>query len=141
MADFAVFTRNYSKHIVVSQSSAVFRSSVRWASPAKALEKGQHVDVYISVEGNGDVAFRARPARVMLSPEENDPEVKEMLAKCPESTEEEGLWDGGVKTLYELADIAKVETPFHFTELKRLQGGNNISSAYSRSYCLVQAID
>lgn len=142
MPDFAVFTRNYLNHVVGSGPGGIFRSRVRWASPAKALDKGQEVDVYIApVDGNGDVAFRAKLVRVKLNPDENDPEVKEMLTKCPESTKEEGLWEGGVETLYELDGIAEIDPPFHFTELKRLHGGNNISPGYSRSYCLVKTID
>lgn len=142
MAKFGVFTRNYRQHISASGTGGVFRSSVRWARPARALDKGQEIDVYIApVDGNGEVKFRAKLKKVKLDPKEHDPEVKEMLQKAPSTTEKEGLWEGNVATLYELAEIIEINPSFHFTELKKLDGGENINPEYSRAYCIVRAID
>lgn len=142
MADFAIFTRNYRQHIATIGDRGVFRSSMRWARPERALKKGDIVDVYIApVDGNGEIEFRARLTNVKLEPSRNDPDVIEMLKNTPSSTEGEGLWEGDVATLYELTDIQKVEPSFHFTQLRKLDGGDNIDPDYSRSYCIVQAID
>jgi hypothetical protein len=64
-----------------------------------------------------------------------------LMKNVPKTTAGEGLWDGNVKTLYEVTDLIKVNKPFHFTDLKKLNGGQNIDSKYARSYCIVQAID
>ncbi len=142
MADFAIFTRNYRKYIAAVGERGVFRSSVRWAKPERALKKGATVDVYIApVDGSGEIEFRARLTNIKLEPNRNDPDVIEMLKNTPSSTEGEGLWEGDVATLYELTDIKKVEPLFHFTQLRKLNGGENINPDYARSYCIVQAID
>ncbi|MCI5183418.1 MAG: hypothetical protein D3921_13050 [Candidatus Electrothrix sp. AW1] len=146
MADFAVFTRNYREHIVAAgeRERGVFRSKVRWSTPERALKEGDTIDVYIALaDGNrsGYIEFRAKLSKIILNPNHNDPDVIEMLKNTPSSTEGEELWEGNVETLYELTNIEKVEPPFPFTELRKLNGGENIDSNYSRSYCIVQAID
>lgn len=121
MADFGIFTRNYRQHISAAGNRGVFRSSVRWARPARALDEGKEVDVYIApVDGNGEVEFRAKLKKVKLNPDENDPEIKEMLQNAPSTTSTEGLWEGGVETLFELIEMQEINPPFHFTELKKL---------------------
>jgi len=64
-----------------------------------------------------------------------------MLQNAPRTTGTEGFWEGDVKTLFELIEIQKINPPFHFTKLKKLSGGEAISPDYSRSYCMVQAVD
>lgn len=142
MASLAIFTRNYKQHLSSAKGHAVFRSSVRWASAARALDDGKIVDVYIAnVEGDGTIEYRARLVKVLLNPTMENSEVIALLKKVPITTAGEGLWDGKVKTFYEVKDLIKVDKPFHFTDLKKLNGGQNIDAEYSRSYCIVQAID
>jgi hypothetical protein len=142
MADFAIFTRNYRQHLATIKERVVFRSNVRWARAARALEEGDAVDVYIApVDGNGEVEFRAKLSRVLLEPHTGEKSVKEMLAYTPETTAGEGLWDGELVTLYEVTMLEKVDPPFHFTKLRKLNNGVNIDPGYSRSYCIVKAID
>ncbi len=146
MANFAIFTRNYETHINAAGGRGVFRSGSLWATPERALKKGDTIDVYISlidppVEEEGLIKFRAKLASIILNPDPNDPDVIEMLKKIPSSTEGEELWEGNVKTLYELINIEKFEEKRYFIELHKLNGGKKIDPNYSRSYCIVQTID
>jgi hypothetical protein len=115
------------------------RSKARWRTALNLLENADPIPIYFAVVDEGPtIRFKAWLRRVLLEPKLGDPE-SERLLKFGVAPANEGLWDGGVETLYVISGCYELENPFPMMRLKKLNGGEPIAENYGYSYVAVIA--
>lgn len=148
-AEAAVFARNHPRYLLKASEVAeddpgrliTFRSSTRWVSAAKALERQGALDLYFAVIGTEpQVKYQAKLVRVLLDPQYGDDETDHLLGLSLPSTKDEGLWeqyDKPVETLYAIKACHQLSDPFSITSLIKLSDDSPISANYGYSYSVV----
>ena len=145
--NLGVFTRNHGAyldsaveaHRIDPSRPIAFRSQVLWATARDILAMHHSADVYMApVGGDGSITHVGKLNHVHLDPNPADAGVRALLGLALPETQEEGLWDGKVKTLYLVTHTVRLERPFPMTELVKLSGGEALSANYGYSYSIVQ---
>lgn len=145
-AQMAVFTRNHARHLEAAADLCArdpnrlvtFRSHMRWATVADAVEKVGPIPVYFAVVDAGpEVRFAGIIEQIQLDPDLADPKTQRLLAFRADTTKDEGLRPD-VATLYAVAECRGVAAPFPFTELLKYHDGTPIDEDYQRAYVLVR---
>jgi hypothetical protein len=141
-----VFARNHRQYLqyaadvgrVDPRRLVTFRSSRRWVSAARLLERAKALPVYFAtVNGKPRVVFEGTLRRVLVDPADHPREAKRLLQLVPPETEEEGLWDGSVGTLYAISACHSVK-PFSISGLTK-RDGKPIDEGFNYSYAVVES--
>jgi hypothetical protein len=147
--NIAVFTRNHRKYIeeavarnlVRPERFTTFRSAVKWTNAHFANSEYGAMPIYFAPIGSKKrVEYEALLHQIHLDPVVGQPDTIEILALELESTKNEGLWEQyekPVKTLYVISHCKRLEEPFPFTSLIKLEDEKPISENYGYSYSIV----
>jgi hypothetical protein len=147
--DLAVFCRNHPDYLAeaarIGEEDSVrritFRASTRWASAAVALRLyGPRPIYFASIRGGPEVVYVADLVDLELDPAAHAQRTQELLAHSLNETKGEGLWEGGVKTLYIIRGCRpRPGTPVE--DLRKISDGQPISRSFKYSYALVHALE
>ena len=142
----AVFSRNHRKYLQGAVQVGVenrtreitFRGRTAWKSAAAAVAgKGPRPLYYAVVDEGPLVRYEALLCQVAVDP--GPALMRELLELCLESTQDEGMWDGTVSTLYTISGCHKLAEPFPFTALTKLSDGCHLAGNFGYSYAIVLA--
>lgn len=145
--DEAVFARNHREYMDYAvevgkldpRSQVTFRSQQSWSGAEKLLKENDDLPIYFGVVGeDSEVLYMAYLRQVLINPVPDDEKTTQFLQVAPPSTEEEGLWDGKVKTLYTISGCHLLENSFPMTSLIKLSDNEPISPNFNYSYSLVK---
>lgn len=145
--DEAVFARNHCEYMDYAvevgkldpRSQVTFRSQQPWSGAGKLLKEHDDLPIYFGVVGAGpEVLYKAYLRQVLINPIPDDEKTIQFLQVAPPSTENEGLWDGKVKTLYTISGCHLLENSFPMTSLIKLSDDEPISPNFNYSYSLVK---
>lgn len=143
----AIFSRNFEEHlegavIANPEKKISFRSNKAWKSAKTAIDTHGYRKIYFAPIGDSKfIGYEAILEQVKLSPNKNDPEIKNLLENSLSSTEGEGLWQqdgkGGVKTLCVISHCNKLTAPFPYTQLIKISDDFPIKDNFNYTYSLV----
>ncbi len=147
-SNVAVFARNWPAYleeaVKIAENSpeqpVTFRAQTVWRAAETAVNVHGPRKIYFAPnEGEGLVEYLAVLEKVVLYPEANAQVTKELLDKSLKSTSQEGLWSGGVRTLYVISHCVRLQKQerFPYTELRKLSDDLPISEGYTRAYVIV----
>ena len=149
MADIAVLTRNYSKHLdfsIKKQKPITFYSNVAWKRIEKAHNnEGKDVVVYfvavkhsdVVTENQDEVTYSGKLREILISPDVGNPLLVELLAHAPDEAAKNAIANGQLKTIYSVSGIKQI-SPLCQTALQKVSDGKHVSKDYIRSYCIVK---
>lgn len=145
----AIFDRNHRKYLekalAISQNNPsrliTFRSKKHWRKAKDALDERQLPEIYLAATGpNGLIEYTAILKEVVLNPTAGEQETDAALRSVLPETEEEGLWDGEVRTLYSISHCSKINPPIPQTSLRKLSDGAHIADNYGYGYVPVHPL-
>lgn len=148
----AVFAKNHRGHleaaVQISRADSAqlisFRSSRRWASAHRLLEKsaGASLPILFGVVDEGpEVLYGGRLREVILGPNQSDERAKELLEFRPHTTVTENWWSNSVKTIYAVSGLRELEERIPYSNLLKQSDDTPLSAAFKYSYALVTVAD
>ncbi len=149
MADIAVLTRNYWKHLSEKSGNpepTTFYSNTAWKRIEKAHNnEGKDVVVYFAAEdpeigaGHTDkVTYSGKLRKILIFPSADETELNEMLSQAPDEAAKNAVANGQIKTIYSVSELGKISQGFSQTVLQKVSDGKHVSKDYIRSYCIVK---
>ena len=140
MADIAILSKNYKKHLDDASKKdgrVTFYSNSPWVKASTHLSQQEAMSIYFVADGGtGIVEYEGTITDILLNPNANAPETKEMLAHCLDDGAKDELDKGKLKTLFCVKGLKKLTKPFSQIELLKTDG-KPVSEKYDRGYCKV----
>lgn len=144
-----VFTRDHEDQLNEaaerdSDSLTTFRSQKSWRSVANAMKwRDDDIIVYSCPIGKEQIHYTAVLEDLLLKPTKESEGVEKYLETQLDIHRhyDEGLWEGDVKTLYQVSQVTQLDEPFPFTELQKVSNGDPLDPDYGYSYSLVQQLE